>query len=182
MESKVNWIKVCLSQRQRVAINGKFVKVQSGSPQRTVLGPLMFLLYINDINLSVASQIWLFADDCILYRVIDNQQDRLLLQHDLNLIMKWTQTWQMNLNTSKCALLTCSRLVSTCHFDYSIGDNLLHRVTQHPYLGILFDSKMSFSPHITNITSKATRTPNFVKRNLCKCSLETKCVVYTSTV
>ena len=132
-----NWIKIWLSQRlQRVVINGydsNFVKVQSGVPQGTVLGPLMFLLYINDINLGITSQLRLFADDCILYRVISNQQDQLLLQHDLNLIVKWTQ---MNLITSKCAVLTCSRLVSTSLSNYSIGNHLLHRVSQHPYLGI----------------------------------------------
>jgi len=87
--------------------------------------------------------------------------------------MKWT---------SKCVVLTCSRLASTSLFNYSIGDHLLHCVIQYPYLGILFDSKLSFFPHITNITSKATRTLNFVKRNLCKCSFETKCVGYTSIV
>jgi len=88
---------------QRVIINGhnsNFTQVLSGVPQGTVLGPLMFLLYINDINCGISSQLQLFADDCILYHTINNEQDKLLLQHDLNLIVKWTETWQMNLNIS----------------------------------------------------------------------------------
>jgi len=181
-----DWIKLWLTQRiQRVVINGhdsNFTKVKSGVPQGTVLGPLMFLLYINDINLGISSHLRPFADDCILYRVINNEQDKLLLQHDLNLIVKWTESWQMNLNISKCVVLTCSRLASTSISDYIIGDHYLHRVNQHHYLGILFDSKMSFSPHISSIICKAMKTLNFIKRNLYKCSPETKCVAYTSLV
>ena len=74
-----------------VVVNGhdpNFVQVQSGAPQGTVLGPLMLLLYINDIKCGISSHLKLFADDCILYRTINSQQDQLLLQHDLNLIIK----------------------------------------------------------------------------------------------
>ena len=73
---------VWLTQRtQRVVVNGydsNFVQVQSGVPQGTVLGPLMFLLYINDIKCGISSHLKLFADDCILYRTINSQQDQLL--------------------------------------------------------------------------------------------------------
>ena len=112
-----DWIKIWLTQRtQHVVVNGhdsNFVQVQSGVPQGTVLGPLMFLLYINDIKCGISSHLKLFADDCILYRTINSQQDQLLLQHDLNIILKWTETWLMELNISKCVVLTCSRLTSS---------------------------------------------------------------------
>ena len=124
----------------------------------------------------------LFADDSILYRTINSHQDQLLLQHDLNLIIKWTETWLMELNTSKCVALTCSRLTSSSTFNYTIRNHLLQQVTQHSYLGILFDSKMSFSIHITQVISKATRMLNLVKHNLYRCSAETKCLAYTSIV
>ena len=142
----------------------------------------MFLLYINDIKCGISSHLKLFADDCILYRTINSQQDQLLLQHDLNIILKWTETWLMELNTSKCVVLTCSRLTSSSTFNYTIRNYFLQRVTQHPYLGILLDSKMSFTPHINQVISKATRMLNFVKRNLYRCSAETKCLAYTSIV
>ena len=93
--------------------------------QGTVLGPLMFLLYINDIKCGISSLLKLFADDCILYRTINSHQDQLLLQHDLNLIIKWTETWLMELNTSKCVVLTCSRLTSSSTFNYTIRNHFL---------------------------------------------------------
>ena len=142
----------------------------------------MFLLYINDINCGISSKLQLFADDCILYRTINGQNDHFHLQTDLDLIVKWTETWQMNLNIDKCAILTCSRLLSSSTSVYTINGQSLTRVTQHPYLGVMFDSTMSFSPHISNITCKAMRTLNFVKRNLYKCNRDTKCMAYTSLV
>ena len=84
--------------------------------------------------------------DCI---VINNEQDKLILQNDLNLILKWTETWQMNLKTLKCVVFTCSRLLPTTISNYTIGDDNLHRVNQHHYLGILFDLKISF--HFTSL-------------------------------
>jgi len=90
-----NWIFSWLTKRtQRVVIKGhssSYVKVGSGVPQGTVLGPLMFLLYINDITTNITSYIRLFADDCILYRVIHSEQDHQLLQQDLNRIIQWTK-------------------------------------------------------------------------------------------
>ena len=81
----------------------------------------------------------------------------------------------MGLNISKCAILTCSRLLSPSTSVYTINHQPLTCVTQHPYLGVTFDSTMSFSPHITisNIICKAMRVLNFVKRNLHKCNRDT---------
>ena len=96
-----------------------------------------FILMISN-SYGISSHLKLFADDCILYWTINNQQDQLLLQHDLNLIVKWTQTWLMELNTSKCVVLTCSRSTSSSTFNYTIINHSLQHVTKHPYLGILW--------------------------------------------
>jgi len=84
------WIKTWLTQhKQRVALNNaasNFVPVKSSVPQGTVLGPLMFLLYINDISTNINSLIHLFADDCIIYRIIDSEEDNNILHQDLNKI------------------------------------------------------------------------------------------------
>ena len=104
-----NWIFSWLTKRtQRVVIkshSSTYVHVDSGVPQGTVLGPLMFLSYINDITTNITSSIRLFADDCVLYHVIHSEQDHCHLQQDLNYIIQWTKQWQMSLNINKCVIL-----------------------------------------------------------------------------
>ena len=80
-------------------------RVESGVPQGTVLGPLLFLLYINDIGDKVSSEIRLFADDCIVYRPIKNEVDSIELQKDIKLLSDWSQMWQMSFNPKKCYVI-----------------------------------------------------------------------------
>ena len=76
-----------------------------------VMGPLMFLLYVNDIadKISPQTRIKLFADDCLLYRTIDTKQDHKQLQQDLNTLVDWSHTWLMTFNAAKCHLLKITR-------------------------------------------------------------------------
>ena len=102
----LSWIIQFLQARtQRVVVDGEsseWVHVASGVPQGTVLGPLLFVCYINDLPLHVDSHIRLFADDCLLYRTIKNHRDHLLLQKDLDNLTLWTKTWGMSFNANKC--------------------------------------------------------------------------------
>ncbi len=104
------WIRAFLTQRtQSVQVDGSHsskVDVESGVPQGTVLGPLLFLLYINDLPEYVSSQVRLFADDCLLYRPIRSITDQLQLQEDLKALTTWASTWGMLCNPSKCDILT----------------------------------------------------------------------------
>ena len=77
-------------------------QVTSGVLQGTVLGPLLFLLYVNDLPDNLKSSIRLFADDALLYGVISNENDGDQLQEDLKQIEAWQNTWQMSFNPSKC--------------------------------------------------------------------------------
>ena len=102
----LSWIKAFLTGRtQSVVLEGaksEAVPVISGVPQGTVLGPTLFLLYINDLPLQVSSSTTrLFADDCILYREIDSPADAKLLQHDLDALQNWERTWLMSFNSIK---------------------------------------------------------------------------------
>ena len=125
---------------------------------------------------------FLLADDCIFYRTITCEQDHFQLQSNLNLIVKWTEVWQMGLNIRKCAILTCSRLLSPSSFAYTINSLPLTCVSQHPYLGIIFDSDMWFTPHIENIVLKGTKMLNFIRRNLKNCTMNTKDMAFISIV
>ena len=92
--------------------------VLSGVPQGTVLGPLMFLLYINDISKHINSPLRLFADDYLLNRVISCKEDASLLQEDLDRLYEWTKIWQLRFNITKCVLLQCTRSLSPYQCNY----------------------------------------------------------------
>lgn len=97
---------------QKVVINGSesdLAAVTSGVPQGSVLGPLLFLIYINYITVNIASKIRLYADDCVVYRDIENDVDASSLQCDLDRILAWGHKWHMNLNPQKCSHINFSR-------------------------------------------------------------------------
>ena len=108
-----NWIKGFLSSRSHeVVVNGTSSETQevtSGVPQGTIRGPLLFLLYINDIDENLNSTIRLFADDSAIYRKIDSIEDAMLLQQDLFRLQEWADKWLMNFNVKKCKTLRITR-------------------------------------------------------------------------
>ena len=138
----VKWIEQWLTKRnQQVTLENHVsskLPVKSGVPQGTVLGPLMFLLYINDIDENISSTVRLFADDCVMYRIIDSLEDSLCLQRDLSTILNWTKKWQMQLNIDKCVVLRCTRSTSPINYDYNLNDETLQVTEQHRYLGLIF--------------------------------------------
>ena len=109
----LTWIEAFLQNRsQSVVVDGHYsspISVSSGVPQGTVLGPTLFLLYINDIDVNIQSQIRLFADDCLIYRPITSNDDHDKLQQDLNFLTSWATTWQMEFNVTKCTIIQLSK-------------------------------------------------------------------------
>ena len=103
------WIQDFLSHRtQEVQLEGRkstTADVLSGMPRGTVLGPLLFLLFINDLPESTESNARLFTDDCLLFRPIRNNRDRQILQNDLNSLKEWENRWQMVFHPEKCVVI-----------------------------------------------------------------------------
>ena len=181
-----HWISSWLTKRsQQVVLDGASsdpVLVQSGVPQGTVLGPLMFLLYINDIADGLSSPLRLFADDCLLYRTINSEEDVIQLQNDLDHLSAWANKWQLRFNVMKCTIMHFTRSQSPLLSNYKLNGHSLNKSSQHPYLGVLLDNKLSWSTHIRNTATKATKTLNFLKRNLSSCSPEVKASSYLTMV
>lgn len=153
------WIRAFLKDRkQKVIVNQGFSaeeKVISGVPQGSVLGPLLFLIYINDLpnilpkNINCA----MFADDLKLFCEISNQQDQLNLQNSTNLINKWAETWQLSLASSKCSVLHLGR--NNPHMNYLINEETLNANTSVKDLGIQMTFDGKFSKHIKTVVTNA---------------------------
>ena len=103
-DSLLNWIRSFLSSRTQSTCEGHFsstAPVTSGVPHGTVLGQLLFLVYINDLPSKVSSKDRLFADDCLLYRTFTTLADACQLQSDLENLQQWESDWQMHFNPDK---------------------------------------------------------------------------------
>ena len=87
-------------------MGSEWVEVTSGVPQGSLLGPLLFLVYVNDIGDAIDSKCWVFADDCVIFRQVNNKDDITLLQCDLVTLYQWLQRWQFPLNLRKCKAMS----------------------------------------------------------------------------
>jgi hypothetical protein len=185
-DDTLSWINTFLCGRlQQVVIDGetsKLTSVTSGVPQGTVLGPTLFLIFINDIATSISSSIRLFADDCVIYRAIKSKEDHSILQKDLQTLVKWSKTWQMQFNVDKCAIMNITNSRTISNHDYKMEDKSLEIVKHHPYLGVELSSKLKYNHHVDNITSKASKSLGFIKRNLKHCPKVVKERAYKSLV
>lgn len=180
------WIKEFLTNRsQSVSVNNQMsntTPVTSGVPQGSVLGPLLFLIYINDLPLHVSSMIRMFADDCVIYRKINNVSDNTSLQTDLLSLQDWCNLWLMELNPNKCKTVSFHRRRNPIVFPYQIADTNLELVPSYKYLGVTLCSDLTWATHITNIIASANKTLGFLKRHLRHAPNNVKLLAYQSLV
>ena len=142
----LNWISEFLSGRtQCVVVDGaesRWIPVTSGVPQGTVLAPLLFLLYNNDLPDRVSSSVRLFADDCLLYRRVTSVDDQLELQNDLYRLEEWALTWGMKFNPSNCTILSVSHSRTPLTKFYSLCGVILSHGSEAKYLGVSLSCDM----------------------------------------
>ena len=142
-----HWIRAFLCGRtMSVIVDGEesdSAPVLSGVPQGTVLGPLLFILYINDIPdlVSPGTRIRLFADDCLIYRDINSVQDQIILQQDLYRLQSWAERWGMRFNPSKCVIIHICRNDPITKI-YDLCNVAPHTVTNAKYFGVTLRSDL----------------------------------------
>ena len=181
------WIQSYLTNRQqRVVFNGGvsgWQPVKSGVPQGSVLGPLFFNMFVNDIpTIFSSSHSLLFADDLKLFRMVRVPNDAQLLQEDLDKLCAWSSSWKLALNPTKCKVLTLTLKKQPVLMDYKLSHFSLDRVTDQKDLGILIDSKLTFNPHADYIVAKANRMLGIFWRHCKTLDPQTKQVLYCSLV
>ena len=164
----LNWISSYLEDRtQKVHFNSLLsddISVSSGVPQGSHLGPLLFVLYLNDLPSVIRfSNILMFADDVKLFCSLNTLNSSLNLQHDLHSLVNWCSSNGMTLNLKKCKKLTLSR-TRPISIDYFIGSHKLDSVDSFTDLGIILDTKLRFHLHIESSVNKAKSLLGFIKR------------------
>ena len=164
----LEWIENWLSGRQqRVLLNGsrsEWEEVLSGVPQGSVLGPLLFLIFINPIDDHIKSTVLKFADDLKLFRTIECTYDQEVLQSDLDRFVEWSKTWQMNFNLSKCKTMHIGRL--NHEIKYEMNGKELVPISTEKDLGIVVNSKLSATEQVKEARKKALRMLGAINRNV----------------
>ena len=145
----LSWIQSFLVGRtQSVVLEGGCsdeVPVSSGVPQGSILGPILFLLYINDLFNNVQSQVRLFADDTTVYLTINHPSDASSLQKDLDLLQRWEVKWDMEFNPSKCLVLHITRTRAPIKTSYTMHSQTLDNLSAARYLVVDLSTNMNFN-------------------------------------
>ena len=155
----------------------------SGVPQGSNLGPLLFLLFINDLCETLECDKLIYADDLKLFKNIKSEDDCRKLQKELDKISQWCSLNRLDLNVGKCKVVSYTKKKNKFHYNYSIMGTILERDTLIKDLGIYFDPELNFGEHIRIKCNEAIRLLGFILRN-CKSftNLEALKLLYYSYV
>ena len=160
----INWIEKWLTHRRVDGKISNWKSVLSGVPQGSVLGPLLFLIYINDLEEDISNKILKFADDTKVFRKVTNDTDKQRLQDDLDKLVKWSEKWQMLFNFGKCKCIHIGH--GNMDEEYKMGDAVLGRTTQEKGLGVTFSADIKVSEHCGIAASKGNQILGLIMRTI----------------
>jgi hypothetical protein len=181
----LSWIEAFLKNRkQRVRIgscHSEWKPMTSGIPQGSVLGPVLFVLYINDLPESIKSHTFLFADDTKIFSEISNPADQEKLQRDLTSLHTWSERWLLRFNLEKCKVLRLGAQQQQNH-NYQLNDSKLEQVNEIRDLGVKIDSQLKFQSHINEKIKKANSVMGCIRRTFTHLDTDIFKLLYTSHV
>ena len=166
----LKWIEAFLVGRtQAVKVNGvssEFKAVFSGIPQGSVLGPILFIIYINDILDNINSEGFLFADDTKIFKTILGKDDAIALQSDIDSLEAWSDKWLLRFNPKKCHVLSLGKIEDTRYtMRYKIYDSELDHVFEEKDLGVTVDMQLKFEEHVASKVKIANAMVGLIRRS-----------------
>ena len=175
----LTWIRSFLNWKQRVRVGeatSEWKEVTSGIPQGSVLGPILFVMYINDMpeSLENNSTVKMFADDSKLYKRTDNTNGASDLQRDLDKLYEWSSKWLLKFHPEKCKVVSLGNRPSediptlclyTQHPNGTLEKVTLQETTSEKDIGVYIDNKLSFRDQINTKTTKANTIMGIIRRN-----------------
>jgi len=170
-DTVLNWIKDFLSNRtQRVCVNGsesETFPVLSGVPQGSVLGPVLFIMYINSLIEEAGDvDLWLYADDTKLFKEVGTEDDKIQLEIQIDRLRRWTDTSLLKFHPDKCKVLRLKskKKETNVSTSYEMNGLPMKNVTKIDDLGIWFSDDLSFEEHITRKVNKASSLCGMIRR------------------
>jgi hypothetical protein len=162
-----DWIEAWLKDRQqRVVLNGRqsqWNEVKSGVPQGSILGPLLFVIYINDIDDGIVSKLYKFADDTKILGNAATLEDVEILRSDLHHMFRWSEEWQMLFNVTKCGVLHFGH--TNKEYDYAINSEKLESLPDERDLGVIIDKTLKSSKQCVKAYKAANATLGMIRRS-----------------
>ena len=140
-----------------------FVPVLSGVLQGSVLGPLLFNIYVNDLHLHLRSEIFQYADDTFLFRVINDDSDVQFLQTDLATLHWWSENNALQLNPQKCRVMCISRRKNKPSPEYFVSNTKLSTATSLRLLGVQISSDLTWNEQVSSVTKKCNKLLAFLR-------------------
>ena len=183
----LGWISDFLRERSHiVSVNGAksaSAYVISGIPQGSVLGPALFVIYINDILDNIASDGFMFADDTKIFKMIASRNDAIILQSDMHKLEDWSRTWGLDFNSDKCHVLTMGKFENIKHTHRYTGYNQeMEHVSEEKGLGVTFDAELTFAEHIMTKARKANAIVGLTRLSFTYLDSKSFTNIYTSFV
>ena len=145
-------------------IQSSWSTVTSGVPQGSVLGPLLFTIFVNDIPHIVRSDVYLFADDIKLSRTIKSSDDIQTLQDDIDKLFEWSITWNLNFSKAKCCYIQVGPPSRSCRHSYMLNSITITSTDKQKDLGIWIDPNLNFHNHTRQTVSRANHTLGLIRK------------------
>ena len=162
------WIRGWLLNRwQRVGVKGfwsRWRRVLSGIPQGSVLGPVLFLVFIDDLEEELRSEVLKFADDTKIFGRVDSEGASEDLQRDLDRLVQWSEVWQMRFNVDKCKVMHLGK--RNAGGSYVMNGGTLREVNEERDLGVRITSDLKATAQCNYVCSKANRVLGMIRRTM----------------